>query len=299
MKLKSIIVFGLAIIFFGSSVFAQNAPFTFKVLVSKGKTEVKTSETWQTLKIGASLKANDEVKVSENSYLALIHENGTPLEVKEAGDYKVSALVSRLPKKAGALNKYTDFILSKNEDKKVRLGATGAVERTTMKDMVLVFLPGSEKSDVYGDKIYLEWTSDQVKGPYVVIFSNFMEEELGRFETEKPNFTIGINEGKFQKDNLILVRVISKVTPGQGSKAYTIKKVRAAERSRISSAYDQVKGSIDQNTALGQYLLAGFYEENLLVIDALTAYHEAANLAPDVELYKNAYEEFLKRMEFK
>ncbi|MFN8335343.1 MAG: hypothetical protein U0U09_09455 [Cyclobacteriaceae bacterium] len=298
MKINSTLFVVLALICLGNVAFAQNAPFTFKVLVSKGKTEVKTSETWQTLKIGASLKASDEVKVSENSYLALIHENGTPLEVKEAGDYKVSALVSRLPKKAGALNKYTDFILSKNEDKKVRLGATGAVERT-IKDMVLVYLPGSEKSDVYGDKIYLEWTSDEVKAPYVVIFSNFMEEDLGRFETDKPSFTIAINEGKFQKDNLILVRVVSKNTPGQGSKAYTIKKLRTTDRDRIAAAYNQVKGSIDQNTALGQYLLAGFYEENLLLIDALTAYHQAAALAPDVELYKAAYEEFLTRMEFK
>lgn len=295
-RLYTTVIFFLAMIVFAR---AQNVPFTFKVLVSKGKTEVKTSDTWQTLKIGASLKANDELKVSENSYLALVHENGTPLEVKEAGDYKVAALVARLPKKAGALNKYTDFILSKNEDKKVRLGATGAVERATMKDMVLVYLPGSEKSDVYGDKIYLEWTSDQVKAPYVVIFSNFMDEELGRFETEKANFTVALNEGKFQQDNLILVRVVSKNTPGRGSKAYTIKKLRSADRDKINAAHDQVKGSIDPSTALGQYVLAGFYEENLLLIDALTAYRQASVLAPDVELYKTAYEEFLKRMEFK
>lgn len=292
-------LFVLALLLIVNTSFSQTAsPFTFKVLVSKGKTEVKIANAWETLKIGSSLKATDEVKVSENAYLALIHANGSPLEVKEPGSYKVSALVSKMPKGTSALNKYTDFILSKNEDKKTRLGATGAVERTTMKDMVIVYLPGSEKSDVYGDKIYLEWTADQVKAPYIVICSNFMEEELGRFETNEPNITIAINEGKFQRDNQILVRVISKTTPGQGSKAYTLKKLLSADRAKIAAAYEQVKGSIDANTALGQYLLAAFYEENLLLIDALTAYRQAATLAPDVELYKTAHEEFMKRMEY-
>lgn len=289
----------LALVVGSNLSFGQGQPYTFKVLVSKGKTEIKNSDSWQALKIGSSLKANDEVKVSENAYLALIHENGTPLEVKEAKTYKVSELIARMPKKASALNKYTDFILSKNEDKKNRLGATGAVDRTVLKDMILVYLPGSEKSDVFGDKIYLEWSPGEVKAPYVVIISNFMEEEVGRFETDKPNFTLAINEGKFQKDNQLLVRVISKKTPGQGSKAYTIKKLRTADREKITKAFESVKGSIDQTTALGQYLLAGFYEENFLLIDAATAYHQANALAPDVELYKTAYEEFLTRMEFK
>lgn len=278
---------------------AQVQPYTFKVLVSKGKTELKNVNTWETLKIGSSLKATDEIKVSENSYLALIHEKGTPLEVKDAGSHKVADLVKRLPNKASALNKYTDFILSKSEDKKTRLGATGAVERTTLKDMILAYLPGSEKSDVFGDKIYLEWNPGEVKAPYTVIFSNLMEEELGRYETTQPNFTIAINEGKFQNENQLLVRIVSKNTPGQGSKAYTIKRMKKADREKITTAYEQVKGSIDSGTALGQYLLAGFYEENLLLIDALTAYRQAATLAPDVETYKTEYEEFLKRMEFK
>jgi hypothetical protein len=291
-------IFVLALFLIINTSFSQTAPFTFKVLVSKGKTEIKTAESWETLKIGSSLKANDEVKVSENAYLALIHANGTPLEVKESGSYKVSTLVTKLPKGTSALNKYTDFILSKNEDKKTRLGATGAVERTTMKDMVLVYLPGSEKSDVFGDKLFLEWNAGEVKAPFIVIFTNFMGEELGRFEATEPNFTVSLTDEKLKKHNPILVRVVSKGTAGQGSKDYTIKKLRQTERDSIATAYDQVKGSIDQNTALGQYMMAGFYEENLLLIDALTAYHEAAKLAPDVELYKTAYEEFLKRMEY-
>ena len=52
---------------------------------------------------------------------------------------------------------------------------------------------------------------------------------------------------------------------------------------------------VDEETALNKYILAGFYEENNLLIDALTSYEEAIELAPDVESYKEAYVEFLLR----
>jgi hypothetical protein len=47
--------------------------YAFKVLVNKGKNELKSGGTWQQLKVGSSLKSEDELKVSENSYLGLVH----------------------------------------------------------------------------------------------------------------------------------------------------------------------------------------------------------------------------------
>ena len=45
--------------------------------------------------------------------------------------------------------------------------------------------------------------------------------------------------------------------------------------------------------------MAGFYEENKLYIDAITAYEEAIKMAPDVTTYKDAYDEFLLRNKLK
>ena len=52
-------------------------------------------------------------------------------------------------------------------------------------------------------------------------------------------------------------------------------------------------------TALNKFIMAGFYEENKLLIDAITAYEQAIKLAPDVPTYKEAYEEFLLRNKLK
>ena len=56
---------------------------------------------------------------------------------------------------------------------------------------------------------------------------------------------------------------------------------------------------LSEETALNKFILAGFYEEHKLLIDALAAYEEAVRLAPDVDSYREAYEEFLLRNKLK
>lgn len=297
--MKVHLVFVLAFLLVTHVLFAQT--YAFKVLVSKGKTEVKTANNWQSIKVGASLKPTDEVKVGENAYLGLIHASGKPLEVRDAKTYKVSELVSKMAPGTSVLNKYTDFILSSEEQKKNRLSATGAVHRGPIvpKDVILVFLPESDLSKVYGDHVSIEWSTENVKGPYQVIFSNLMEEDIARVDATEPFITISLNDEKFKREAQIMVRIIVKDKPGSGSKNYIIKRLQKDERMKIDSLMQQLDLGMDQTSALTKYVMAGFYEENLLLIDALTAYREAYAAAPDVELYKTAYEEFLKRMEFK
>ena len=166
--------------------------YTFKVLVSKGKTEIKSVNDWQSIKVGAALKATDEVRIAENSYLGLIHENGKPLEIRDAGNFKVSELVSRLTAGSSVLNKYTDFILSSDQQKKNRLAATGAVHRG-IKDVIIVYLSGSDRAELIGDKLAVQWSTEEAKGPYEVIFTTLLDDELARFESATNQIIIPMN----------------------------------------------------------------------------------------------------------
>src|SRR5262245_35880810 len=78
------------------TIFVTAQEYAFKVLVNKGKNEVKSGANWEPVKVGASLKSPDEVKVSENSYLGLVHVSGKPLELKSAGSYKVVDLSAKV-----------------------------------------------------------------------------------------------------------------------------------------------------------------------------------------------------------
>src|SRR5882757_5974005 len=128
--------------FFFLTIAGFSQDYTFKVMANKGANEVKSGDGWQPIKTGASLKSGDELKISENAYLGLVHVTGKPLEVRTAGSYKVADLAAKMSGGASAMNKYTDFILSSNsaEAKKNRLSATGAVHRGEP-TLLSVYLP--------------------------------------------------------------------------------------------------------------------------------------------------------------
>src|SRR5262245_31834962 len=128
---KGRVLLAIALYFIALGAYAQAQDYAFKVLANKGANEYKSGESWQAVKTGASLKPGDELKVSENAYLGLVHVSGKPLELKQAGKYEVTKLAASVNAGTSVLAKYTDFILSSNsaEAKKNRLSATGAVHR--------------------------------------------------------------------------------------------------------------------------------------------------------------------------
>ena len=291
---KLILVFGLVLI--GSFAFGQD--YAFKVLANKGANEVKSGDAWLPVKTGASLKSGDELKVSENSYLGLVHATGKPMELKQAGSFKVADLAAKVSGGTSVLNKYTDFILSSNsaEAKKNRLSATGAVHRGL--EDIKVFLPQNQYSGIYNNTAIINWEA-KGGGPYVITLKNMFDDELMKVETPETALEIRLDDPKFANESAILVEVTSKADKNSKSEQHLIKKLAPVEHERVKKALSEITGEIKEATALNEFIMAGFYEENKLFIDAITAYEKAIKMAPDVATYKEAYEEFLLRNKFK
>jgi hypothetical protein len=270
--------------------------YTFRVLVNKGKNEVKSTTGWAAIKVGASLQATEVLKVSENSYLGLVHVTGKPYEVKKAGNYKVADLAKEVGSGSSVVTKYTDFILSSNsaEAKRNTQVATGAVHRGS--DKIKIYLPESQMAIVYGSRITLNWDDSKIKGPYVVTLSSMFGDELAKIETKENTTTVDLSEKGFKNEDNIIVQVlpvsgeISSSEPG-----LMIKKMSKADRERIKPTISEATGSLKEDTALDKLLLAGAFEQNKLLIDAITAYQDAIKLAPDVDNYKELYKDFLTR----
>ena len=271
---------------------AQNE-YAFKVLVNKGKNEVKAGESWHAVKVGTSLKSADEIKVTENSYVGLVHVSGKPLELKKAGKYKVADLAGKMSGGSSVLNKYTDFILSSNATKNNNLAATGAVHRGT--DFPL-YLPLKEQNPVvYNDEIIISWDAEKAQGPYVVYLKNLFDDELQKVETKENKIKVNLADNTLANEEDILVTVAAKSNSNKKSEPYTLKRLPKADKERIKSSLNEISGQISEPNALNKLVLAGFFEQNGLLIDAATAYLEAIQLAPDVPAYKDNFKEFLVR----
>lgn len=260
--------------------------YEFKVLVTKGKNELKAGGTWTPLKVGASLKKSDEIKVGANAYLGLIHAKGQPVELKEAKNYKVSDL-----KVGGAtvLHKYTEFIISSNTQKRSNLTATGAVHRGP--NSIRVFLPKTELAYAYGDSITIQWEKEKAGPPYVVTFTTFFGDEIFKTETNGNSVTINLNAGGFASENEFQVQVFSKKDRKE-SEQYTVRKVKKEERARVKPLLTDVITQTKANTPLNKMVQAGFFEQEKLYIDAATAWQKAVKLEPSLQ---EQYDEFLIR----
>lgn len=296
MKTRLLTLIILALFAFNCSVFAQD--YTFKVLANKGGNEVKSGEEWIPVRTGAALKSSDELKVADNAYVGLVHSSGKPMELKQAGSYKISDLAAKVNGGTSVLNKYTDFILSSNsaEAKKNRLSATGAVHRDVSANQAIkLMLPENQHSGIYNSKAIITWDGSKVPPPYKVTFRNMFDDELTSLETSETSIEIDLTDPKYATESAILVEVASKNDSKQKSKQHLIKKLAPAEQEKVKKSLSEIMGEVNENTALNKFILAGFYEENNLFIDAIGAYEEAIKLAPDVPSYREAYEEFLLR----
>lgn len=279
------------------STFVNAQDYTFRVLANKGANEIKSGDGWQPVKTGASLKLGDELRVTENASIGLVHSSGKPLEVKKANTYKVADLAAQMTGGSSVLNKYTDFILSSNsaEAKKNRLSATGAVHRGLG---IKVFLPKNQLASVFNNVVYVNWDKAE-KGPYVVIFLNMFDDVLLKVETPENSVHVDLADPKFAGETAILVEVQSKATGAKSDERYLIKRLSPGEREKLKAPYTEISKELADETALNKVVLASFFEQNELLIDAITAYEEAIKLAPDNPTYQEYYEEFLLRNKLK
>lgn len=278
---------------------ASSQDYTFKVLVNKGANEYRSNgSSWQPLKTGTSLKDTDELRLSDNAYVGLAHVDGKPIEVKKAGDYKVSPdLTSLVHGSSSVLQKYVDFALSSNsaEAKKNRLSATGAVQRAVEHSGIRLTLPPNQNSGIFNDVAIINWDNTQVKGPYVVTFRNMFDDVLQRVETPEASITLNLTDEPLAAENAILIEVSAKDDPALISEQHLIKRLAPAQHEAVRKELDGILSELEGESPLGKLILAGFYEENDLLIDAIAAYEGAIKLAPDVPEFKDAYDEFLLR----
>ena len=284
----------LSLIFAFGAIIANAQDYAFKVLANKGSNEVKSNGAWIPLKTGASLQSGDELKLSANGYIGLVHKKGKPLEVKTPGSYPVAQLESQLDPGSGILAKYTDFILSNAspESKKNRLSATGAVDRG---EHYAIKLALPDHAGIYHNVANVGWAGDDIKGPYLVTVLNMFDDQLAIYETEEKSMQLDLSDSKFAKENAVIIEVKSKSSPGQVSKRHMIKKLAAADQAGIQKSLTEIDGDVKDATALNSFILAGFYEQNKLYIDAIGAYEDAIRLAPDVLAYQESYTSFLER----
>lgn len=295
------------LIFFLVHTISYGQGFVFRVLASKGENKVKKAEGGETipLKTGATLMSGDELIASSGAYIGLMHKTGRTIEVRNSGVTKITDLESKLASsQATVANKYAQFVMNKmneedgdvNDNYRSNMKATGAVTRA-VDGPVKVYLPSSV--DLLNPEATVRWSKAEGENvAYIVSIKNIFDEEIYSTETTTNSLNINFEDESLADERLVILNVKVKGKSDQVSGDYGIKRMSTEDAASVAAGLEALKAEIPaDDSPLNSLIYASFYEENNLVLDAITQYEKAIKLSPDVTDFQDLYNSFLIKQE--
>ena len=162
-----------------------------------------------------------------------------------------------------------------------------------------VFLPESPNNELLNNTLVVQWeTKTPVQGAFVVKVTDILETELLTQEVNGSKIAINLSDPKMSTKYPIMVKVYSKQDARTASAGHIVSVISNKDRSAKLNA-EVTELGLNEETAINKFVLASFYEEKGLFMDAIAAYEEAIRLEPEVDSYKDAYTDFLVRSGFK
>lgn len=296
--------FSLALLMAAMSAGAQ--AYVFRVLANKGENQVKKAGTSEAvgLKTGSTLNADDMIISSDGAYIGLMHKSGKTTEVRGAGTKKVSEIEKQINTGTTSVaSRYANFVAAKmdeSEDGSVRskLAATGAVSRAVGDAAIGVLVPGDV--ELLGDNAVISWVAPEGSAEslaYTVKVKNIFDEVIYQDETTSNSMNLDFSSDEFSQNEagLFLVNIYKSGDENIASSQVGIKKVKEGDKTEVKESLENLQSEVSEDSPLNKIIYASFYEENGLILDAITKYEEAIKMAPEVEDFKLLYEEFKLR----
>ncbi len=289
-----------------AAVSADAQTYVFRVLANKGENQVKKAGTTEAvgLKTGSTLNADDMIISSDGAYIGLMHKTGKTTEVRGAGTKKVSEIEKQINTGTTSVaSRYANFVAAKmdeseNSDVRSKIAATGAVSRAVGGAAIGLFAP--EQVDLLGDNAILSWSAPEgavATDVYVLKVKNIFDEVIYQDETPNTFMNLDFTSDELSQNEagLYLVKVYKNGSEEIASGEVGIKKVKEGDKVEIRESLENLKAEVSEDSPLNKIIYASFYEENGLIMDAITKYEEALQLAPEVEDFKLLYGEFRVR----
>lgn len=276
--------------------------YLFKVIISKGDNSyyISSETNWTMLKAGSRLHTGDVLKVTAKGYVALLGSSGETMELKneDTKEYKIDELTAQLKNtEAGLIDKYASYLVSKmapearESNRKAYASITGAVER----EVVTIHAYLRKSSVLYDSMAFIRWKPVEDAAEYNVVVRNLYDEIILETKTRKPIISLNFSDEKLKDRDMVIISIS---TNGGGSNDYSITKVTRDRPGAFVEEIGELWAALDSGSAFDNLVLAEFYEQNNLLLDATTCYEKAMVIEPDVQYFKAIYLEFLMRNNF-
>lgn len=307
--MKKLVSIAITVMLVFSVGIANGQGYTFRVLANKGQNKVKKegATTAVALKTGATLAGGDELIASNGAYIGLMHKSGKTLEVRTSGTKKVSELEKLVnTNTASVSSRYAQFLADKMNEKeepdyRSKLNATGAAKRALAGNEVIQVLVPSE-ANVIGNNAIISWDIPEGMdmNTFVVTVKNIFDEEIMKEEVNTNFINLDFtSEQMTNEEGLYIILVSAKENMEVTSGDIGLKRLTGEEASQYQEGLTALSSDIDNTSPLGKIIFASFYEENGLIVDALTQLEEAIRMSPEVDDFKELRKDLIERSSIK
>ncbi len=295
--MKKLFLFLAVHFFFMGDMLAQRD--VFSVILNKGENLVEKSGTTQAVLLGSAIGTDHLLKVAEGGYIALVHEeSGAGLEITGKGDYTFEDIRQRMQdQNSSVLAKYGKFLMEKlnpQDNGNQNLNVTGAVERGDM-EAIRVCLP--KVVDIYGSRVHISWHRIDDIEDYIITVKDKYDRVIDEKNINGTQYDLDLDEFKHEK--IFVLNIRAQKLAELRSPDFGIKRLSTADRTTIEAEFSNISKGAKSENVLDKLLIASFFEENNLLVDAMMYYNEALAICPDPDGFNKLYNNFLVRNELK
>ena len=279
--------------------FAFGQEYTFKVLVNHGDNQVKKqSGELIALKTGTELFDLEEIVSADGGYIGLMHRSGKTTEVRGAGTRKVTDIAASVnTQKTSAVSRYAQFIAAKmsegdGTEYKNRTNTVGAVSRGI--GDLSVLLP-DVSLEVLSDSAVVRWMTPQETEEdleFTVTIADVFGETLYTETTNDKFINLKFNEIE-NESGFYIFKVFLSEDENVASEEFGIKKLASGEKPQVAQSLTSLQSQLTDDDLVNKLIFADFFEENGLLVDAITQYESALQGNEDVADIETLYKAFL------
>lgn len=290
MKLKLLTLSFLLTIVFVTK--AQD--YAFKVLANKGTNKVeRMNGEVVTLNSRDLLYETDIIITSDGAYIGLMHSSGKAQEIKGKQRVAVADLIVNVSgQQLSSLSKYAQVIsqrLAEGEtEKKVSVGTRAVGSK------ISVIMP--QESQLFGNKAVIKWNTSEMDATgqmYEVVVLDILDEVIFSATTSSDSVLIDFSEVENEM-GLYVLKVRKKDDPDFASANYPIRHLMGEDYDQVSSDLEPLVSGLSEDSPLNLLIIASFFDEKDLFLDAQYNYERAIALSPDIPEYKELYQIFLE-----
>jgi hypothetical protein len=295
MRFNKILVFLL--LFLSGSTYAQQ--LVYSTLAAKGTCVVQRGENpdeYVPITAGVELFINDEVIVTgTNTYMGLVGQDGQVIEIKSGGVYRIAELAeSSSVNQVNLQNQYALDLLQLTKELAYEPSLNIETTRATGNSTIKLQVPNQSK--VFEESFQINWQNESGTHTYMVAVCDMYDTHIFKQKTEASNLEIDLTLMKLSAGQMYKL-VVADADAENNMSFVSLEVPSRSEIAKIETDLRMLRKEIPQNSAIGDLVLASYFEKNGLYINAMKYYQAAIKKQPEIVEYQKAYAMFLKRMQ--